>query len=99
MISKIIRPTTSEIVMNIWRLKLTASSPQSLKPYVIIGFDAYSMQPTPLVKNRWETLVPVPADKDIVNYHFKVDFEYNAIPVPRSNSKLSQGYRLKIKDK
>jgi hypothetical protein len=34
-----------------------------------------------------------------MDYRVKVDFEYNAVPTPRSNSVLSQPYRLQIKDK
>ena len=57
------------------------------------------MRKTSLMKNRWETLVPIPADKNVINYRFKFDFEYNAIPQPRPDSILSREYQLEIGDK
>ena len=70
----------------------------SFKPLVVVsGFDTYPMQPVPLVEDRWEAFVPVPADKDLVLYHYKFDFMENAIGGPRPNSLLSADYELKIK--
>jgi hypothetical protein len=65
----------------------------------MIGHESYPMRKTPLMKNRWETLVPVPADKSAINYRFKFDFEYNAIPQVRPDSILSREYELQIVDK
>jgi hypothetical protein len=65
----------------------------------MVGLQNYPMRKTSLMKNRWETLVPVPADKDAINYRFKFDFEYNAIPQPMPDSKLSREYKLQIFDK
>jgi hypothetical protein len=72
---------------------------ESIKPYVVVGVDFYPMRPTPLMKNRWETLVPVPATTNLVYYKFKFDFEYNTFQGPSHDSKLSQEYRLMILDK
>lgn len=82
-----------------WKSNQQSVRPESIKPYVMIGLDSYPMQPTPLVKNRWETLVPIPADKTVVNYRFKFDYDYNSIPVPRPNSKLSTPYQLQVLEK
>jgi hypothetical protein len=82
-----------------WKSNQQSLRQESIKPYVVIGLDSYPMQPTPLVKNRWETLVPVPADKTVVNYRFKFDYEYNSIPIPRPNSKLSTPYQLQVLEK
>ena len=71
----------------------------TLQPYVIIGSQAYPMQPTPLVKDRWETLVPIPADKEFVNYRFKFNYEYESIPHPKRSSKLSPPYQIHILDR
>ena len=71
----------------------------TLTPFVLIGSQAYAMQPTLGLKNRWETLVPIPADKEYVNYQFKFNYLYNAIPRPRPGSKLSPPYRLQIVEK
>ena len=73
--------------------------PQSFKPSVMVGLENYPMRKTPLMKNRWETLVPIPADKSVVNYRFKFDFEYNAIPQPRPDSILSREYQMDIGNK
>ena len=82
-----------------WQSSQQSLRKESIKPYVMIGMESYPMQPTPIIKNRWETLVPIPAGKDIVNYRFKFDYEYNAIPVPRQNSKMSPSYQLQILEK
>ncbi|MBA4146832.1 MAG: hypothetical protein H0X66_01870 [Verrucomicrobia bacterium] len=79
-----------------WQSREQALRPESLQPQVMIGTESYPMQRTPLVKNRFETLIPVPANEDIVHYRFKVDYEYNAIPVPRKNSVMSPEYKLQI---
>jgi len=49
-----------------------------------------------MLSNRWEALVPVPPDKKILNYSFKFDYLYNAIPEARADSKLSPPYQLEI---
>jgi len=69
---------------------------ESVRPYVQIGRDNYLMRQTPVVNNRWETLVPVGAAEDLVNYRVKVDFKYNSIPEPKPNSVLSGYYQLQI---
>lgn len=69
---------------------------ESLQPYVLIGLESYPMQPTPVLKNRWETLVPIPADESVVHYRYKFDYEYNSIPQRRKSSLLSAPYRLQI---
>lgn len=71
----------------------------SIKPSVLIGNETYPMRKTPLVKNRWETLVPIPADKKSIDYHFRFYFEYNAIPQVRPDSISSREYHMEIVDK
>ena len=82
-----------------WQTREQAIRPDSLKPLVMVGAETYAMRPTPLVSNRWETLVPVPADKNSVLYRFKIDYELNAIPARQLNSKLSPEYKLEIIEK
>jgi hypothetical protein len=82
-----------------WDSRQQSLRPESLRPSVIIGTETYPMQPVPLVKNRWETLVPIAPDQKLVNYRFKFDWEYNAIPKPRQDTKLSAPYQLQIIDK
>ncbi len=71
----------------------------SIQPSVVIGNDFYPMRPTPLMTNRWETLVPVPQGKNVVYYRFKFDYRYNAFGPAQSDSKLSSPYRLLVTDK
>jgi hypothetical protein len=71
----------------------------SIQPSVIMGLESYPMRPTPMLKNRWETLVPIPPDKEYVNYQYKFDYEYHSIPQRKSGSKLSPPYQLHLKDR
>ena len=54
------------------------------------------MRRTPLVFDRWETLVPIPATKDVVTYRYKFDYKSNSLTDPKPNSKLSDPYQLRI---
>ena len=54
------------------------------------------MRQTLRMTNRWETLVPVPPDKNYINYRFKVDYEYNRFGPKGKGSKLSPEYKLSI---
>jgi len=71
---------------------------ETIQPSVIVGLQSYPMQRAPVLKNRWETLVPIPADQKIVHYRFKVDFQYDSVPQRRSGSDLSAPYHLEIVD-
>lgn len=71
----------------------------SVKPSVLVGTDVYSMQYTAWMTNRWETLIPAPANTKVFYYRFKFDFKYDAWgSPPKVDSKLSPTYRLEIKD-
>lgn len=84
----------------IWENKMQALRPESVRPKVMVGHDqAFPMERSTLLSNRWETLLPVGAGTNVVNYRVKVDFEYYDIPVVRSNSSLSPSYQLLILDK
>ncbi len=72
---------------------------ESIKPVVVVGFEQYPMRPALNMKSRWETVIPVPADKNYVLYHFKVDYLYRAFGPAEKSSKLSPSYRLDIIDK
>ena len=52
---------------------------------------------TPL--HRWETVVPISADKNYITYKFKVDYLTRAFGKPEKDSRLSPSYRLDITDK
>ena len=81
-----------------WYSQKEVIIPGSFKPLVVVGgFDAFPMQPVPLVQDRWEAFVPVSADKDLILYHYKFDFVEKAIGGKRPNSLMSPDYELKIK--
>ena len=69
----------------------------SIQPYVVVNGHDYPLRAVPIVKNRWEGYVPVPATKDSVTYRFKFDYLYNSFGNnPQHNSALSPNYTLKI---
>jgi hypothetical protein len=71
----------------------------SIQPFVVVGTEAYPMRQTLLMKNRWEGLVPVPAQTNVVYYHYKFDFQYNAFGKPKTDSDSSPDYMLLILEK
>lgn len=83
-----------EFVSNMQALKK-----ETIKPYLQVGENNYPMRRTPRLEHRWETLLPVPASTNQINYRVKVDFEYNAIPAARPDSALSAPYQLQIREK
>ena len=83
----------------VWDSRQQTIREDSMKPSVMVGMESYPMRRTSLMRNRWETLVPIPAEKGAVIYRFKFDFNYNAIPQPLPDSKLSREYKLQIVDK
>jgi hypothetical protein len=71
----------------------------SIEANVIVGSQTYPMHLTPLMTNRWETLIPIPPNTDTLEYRFKFDYLYNAWGVPpQDGSTLSKVYKLKITD-
>lgn len=82
-----------------WNSNMQALRDESLKPYVVVNFDAYEMRPTLGMNNRWEAFVPIGTNVTSINYHFKVDYQYNRMgQPPGKGSKLSRSYLLKILD-
>lgn len=71
----------------------------SMKAFVVIGETMYPMQPVQMLKNRWETLIPVPASTNYVYYRYKFDYTYDRIPKAGESSRLSPTYQLEIVDK
>ena len=82
-----------------WDTREQTVRPTSLKPSVVVEFQSYPMRPTLGMKNRWETVIPGPAGKNVVPYHIRFDYEYNAFGKPQKGSRLSPGYKLEILDK
>lgn len=71
----------------------------TLKPYVMIGSQLYPMEAAPMLKNRWEAQIPIPANTNHVYYRYKFDYQYDRIPTPGEGSRLSPTYQLEIVDK
>jgi hypothetical protein len=72
---------------------------ETIEASVLIGSQTYPMHMTLLMTNRWETLVPVPANTDTIEYRIKLDYYYNAWGVPpQEDSMVSRVYKLKIAD-
>lgn len=80
-----------------WDTSQQTIRPESIQPYVIVGFDTYEMRPTLKLTNRWEALVPIAPDKNVITYRFKVDYEYARFGKPGKASKGSPEYKLYIK--
>ena len=81
-----------------WDTTQQTIKPDSIQPFVMVGFDSYEMRPTLRMTNRWEALVPVPAEKSVITYRFKVDYEYRRFgDKPGKASKGSPEYKLYIK--
>jgi hypothetical protein len=71
----------------------------SIQAYVLVNGQALPMRQVPMVKNRWEGLVPVPPGVSTVNYRFKFDYLYNNFgTAPKPNSVSSKIYTLKVVD-
>jgi len=71
---------------------------ESIKPQIMVGSQLYTMRLTPLMTNRWEGLIPVPATTNLVHYRYKFDYNFNAMGPPQPDSALSPMYTLKIVD-
>jgi hypothetical protein len=57
------------------------------------------MEPALMLKNRWETLVPITATNKFVSYRYKFDYNYNRFGSRGANSKLSPQYQLEITER
>lgn len=79
-----------------WTTKQATIRPESIQPYVLVGLESYPMKPSPRLVGRWETAVPIAGTNEFVNYRFKFDYEYNAIPARQKGSKLSAPYQLQV---
>src|SRR5688572_9943483 len=71
----------------------------SLQAFVLLGADVYPMRPVEMLKNRWETAVPIPASTNYVYYRYKFEYLYDRVGGPGKNSRLSTTYQLEIVDK
>jgi hypothetical protein len=71
----------------------------SVKAYAIVNGQPHPLRRVPLVKNRWEGVIPVPAGVNAVTYRFKFDYLYNSFgSAPQPSSISSKNFVLKIVD-
>jgi len=69
---------------------------ESIQAAVIIGERVYTMERTPLVPSRWETLIPVPEDQRLVNYRYRFQYDYKAVPEIKTMVVDSKDYQLQF---
>ena len=81
-----------------WENNANGVRHETVQPVVLVGTNVFPMERVALLTNDWQVLLPVPADEVGVTYRVRVDWEFNAIPVPEANSKMSKTFRLQIKD-
>lgn len=72
---------------------------ETIEPKVVVGTETYDLRPTPLMTNRWEGLIPVGPQTNLVFYHYKFDFKYYHFGSPRNDSAASPEYKLQILEK
>ena len=70
---------------------------ESIRPYVVSGADSYPMTRVKFTPDRWEAWVPVPASRDYIIYHFKVDSKYRRFGGEGEASQVSPEYKMQIK--
>ena len=71
---------------------------ETIEPKIVVGQESYEMRPTPLLTNRWEGLIPVPPDKNVVRYRYRFDYQYNRMGNPGLDNSISPEYTLRIID-
>ena len=87
---------------NLYPLEVSLDSRQqalkweTVQPSVIVGTESYPMRPVKHMQNRWETVIPVPANVNSVTYHYKFDYQVNDFGGPKKSSASSHSYKLLI---
>jgi len=84
-----------EVAMTSQEQALTWSS---IQPVVRIGEEAYPMQPTPLITNRWEVLIALPPETEVVHYRYQFNFRKLGMGQEVADSASSGRYFLEIKE-
>jgi hypothetical protein len=69
---------------------------ESFKAVVVVETNTYPLRPVPLVQDRWEGFIPVPADQNLIHYYYKFDFLINSVSQPQADSLMSPEYSLRI---
>jgi hypothetical protein len=79
-----------------WELPRKEILEDSIQPYAVVEMEQYLMKRTPHVEDRWETVIPIPPEKNYIDYYFKIDYNYHGFGVIKHNSVASDPYSLKI---
>jgi uncharacterized protein YceK len=90
-------PSNFYRVEAMWKSNRRVIKPDTFKPLVVVDLQTYPMRPVPLVRDRWEAYIPVPADQNVANFHYKFDFTDYAFGKPKGDSLMSTTYKLTIK--
>jgi hypothetical protein len=83
----------------LWESNQATVVSNSIKGFVVVGENAYPMERSPMLPTRWETVLPVPADKDHVNFRFRFDYEYLQIQKRSGGNVWSAPYQMQIVDR
>jgi uncharacterized lipoprotein YajG len=98
--SRLVRKENGQYPFEVqWNSRQQSLIKESMKAHVVIGLNQYPMQRVAMLTNRFETLVPIPADQNVVTYQYKFDYDYLGIGARQSDSKTSRHYQLYILDK
>jgi uncharacterized protein YcfL len=82
-----------------WNSRQQSIVRESLKPTVLIEGQTYPMELVQGMTNRWETMIAIPATEKLVNYRFRMDYEYYDFGKRGVDNRLSSPATLTIKDK
>lgn len=76
----------------------TALRWDTIKPTVVVSGQSFDMRPTMMMTNRWEGMVPIPADANAVQYHYRFDYDISGFGKLQPDSAVSKEYSLKIRE-
>jgi hypothetical protein len=71
----------------------------SIKAFVRIGTEEFPMTRVQNLKNRWEVLIPLPKETEVVHYSYRFRYEVNDFGGPAPGNLDSANYRLEIKER
>ena len=69
---------------------------ETVQASVIVGTESYPMRPVKYMQNRWEGVIPVPANANSVTYHYKFDYQVSGFGGAKKSSASSHSYKLPI---
>ena len=79
-----------------WDSNQRSIADESIKAYVVLDEVHYPMERIPVVKDRWEVMIPVNQKPKGHAYHMKFDFSYHSFPEMKPSSLRTEPFTLKI---